>query len=63
MSQTWQSETPPDPVRIGPGGYALALLRGVPLVVLVFGGLAVHLAARLIEYPLHGLHRPWTCPV
>jgi len=60
MSATWHSDTPPDPVRIGPAGYGLALLRGLPLAVLIFGGLALLLAVRLVEYPLHGLHRPWT---
>ncbi|MGV6849458.1 MAG: lysophospholipid acyltransferase family protein [Marinibacterium sp.] len=60
MSPLWQSDDPPDPLRIGPAGYVLALVRGVPLAIVVFGGLAVHLSVRLVEYPVHGLHRPWT---
>lgn len=60
MSPTWQSDTPPDPVHIGPLGWLLAVLRGLPLALLVFGGLALHLLVRLIERPLYGLHRPWT---
>ncbi|MGR3802331.1 lysophospholipid acyltransferase family protein [Marinibacterium profundimaris] len=60
MSPTWQADTPPDPVRIPPLGWLLVLVRGVPLALLVFGGLALLLALRLIERPIHGLHRPWT---
>ena len=40
--------------------WPLVLLRGVPLVLLVFGGLGVLLLVRLIELPLWGSHRPWT---
>lgn len=36
------------------------MLRGVPLAVLVFGGLALHLLVRLFEYPVFGMHRPVT---
>lgn len=60
MSPTWQSDTPPDPVHIGPLGWLLVVLRGLPLALLVFGGLAVHLLVRLVERPLYGMHRPWT---
>lgn len=60
MSPTWTSDTPPDPLRITPVGIVLAVLRGVPLAVLVFGGLVLHLLVRLVERPVHGLHRPWT---
>jgi len=60
MSPLWQSEEPPDPVRVGPIGIVLVVLRGVPLAFVVFGGLAVHLSLRLVEYPVFGLHRPWT---
>nr|WP_270730911.1 1-acyl-sn-glycerol-3-phosphate acyltransferase [Shimia sp. Alg240-R146] len=37
-----------------------AILRGVPLGVLVFGCLVLLLAVRMFEAPLFGLHRPWT---
>ena len=60
MSPTWQAETPPDPVRIRPLGWLLIVVRGLPLALVVFGGLALHLTIRLVERPLHGLHRPWT---
>ncbi|WP_027259001.1 MULTISPECIES: lysophospholipid acyltransferase family protein [Leisingera] len=60
MSVSWQSEEAPDPVRIGALGWTLVLVRGLPLAVLVFGGLLVLLALRLIERPVFGLQRPVT---
>jgi len=60
MSVSWQSEEAPDPVRITPLGWALVLLRGLPLALLVFGGLLILLAVRLAERPLFGLQRPVT---
>ncbi|MCR9125365.1 MAG: 1-acyl-sn-glycerol-3-phosphate acyltransferase [Rhodobacteraceae bacterium] len=60
MSQTWDSDQAPDPVRIGPLGWVLVLARGIVLGGLVFGGLAVLLLVRLGERPLFGLHRPVT---
>ncbi|MBQ4823182.1 1-acyl-sn-glycerol-3-phosphate acyltransferase [Leisingera sp. HS039] len=60
MSVSWQSEEAPDPVRISALGWLLVLLRGLPLAVLVFGGLLVLLALRLIERPVFGLQRPVT---
>lgn len=45
---------------IGPMGWLRAIVRGVPLIILVFGGLLIHLALRLIEAPLQGRARPWT---
>jgi lyso-ornithine lipid O-acyltransferase len=58
---TWTSpEGDPPPVRIGPGGWLRAGLRAPVLAVVVFGGLAVLLALRLIERPLFGLRRPVT---
>lgn len=56
----WNSDQAPDPIFLGPIGWTLVLLRGLPLAVLVFGGLLVLLAVRLIERPLFGLHRPVT---
>ena len=57
---TWQAEAPPAPVRIGPGGWLRVLARGLPMGLVVFGGLAVLLLARLVERPLCGLNRPVT---
>lgn len=60
MSALWQGEPEPKPYR--PKGMALlrALVRGLPLAVLVFGGLLVLLLVRLVERPLLGRHRPVT---
>ncbi len=60
MSPTWQSDHPPEPVKLGFLGWALALVRGLPLASVVFGGLALLLLLRLVERPIFGLHRPWT---
>lgn len=41
-------------------GWLRVLRRGIPMVVLIFGGLLILLAVRLIEVPVFGQHRPWT---
>ncbi len=56
----WNSEDAPDPIELGPVGWVLVLLRGLPLAILVFGGLIILLLVRLVERPLYGLHRPVT---
>lgn len=59
MSATWHAPPPPAaPIR--PGGWARALWRGPLLIGLVSGGFVVLLLIRIIEKPVHGLHRPWT---
>ncbi len=60
MSAMWHDEPEPQPFRPGFFGGLRAALRGVPLAILVFGGLAVLLAVRLIERPLFGAQRPIT---
>jgi lyso-ornithine lipid O-acyltransferase len=58
---TWVSPEGEAPaVRIGPGGWLRVLLRAPVLAVVVFGGLVVLLALRLLERPLFGLRRPVT---
>jgi len=57
---TWRDDALPARPRIGFGGALLALLRGVALGLVVFGGLALLLLLRLIERPLFGLRRPLT---
>ena len=59
-SPTWKSVNLPQPMPLGVAGWGLALLRGVALALVVFGGLAILLLLRLVERPIHGLHRPWT---
>ncbi len=41
-------------------GRLRAVLRAVPLAVVVFGGLLVLLLLRLVERPIFGAARPWT---
>lgn len=61
MSQTsWQSDDAPDPVELGLIGWLLVFVRGVPLALLVFGGLLVLLSVRLVERPIYGVRRPIT---
>lgn len=57
---SWQSEIAPDPIKISALGWVRVILRGLPLAVLVFGGLIVLLLVRLVERPIYGLHRPVT---
>ena len=57
---TWKSDANPDPVHVSPLGWMLVILRGLPLALLVFGGLLVLLAIRLVERPVFGLQRPVT---
>lgn len=60
MSPTWDSDSAPEPVVIGPAGWLRVALRGLMLGTLVFGGLAILLLVRLIERPLCGMQRPVT---
>lgn len=57
---SWHSEDAPDPIHLGLIGWVLVILRGLPLAILVFGGLILLLTVRLIERPLFGVRRPWT---
>lgn len=56
----WNTKDAPDPINLGLMGWVLVILRGVPLALLVFGGLIILLAIRLIELPLFGVRRPIT---
>ena len=60
MSAAWDSADHPTPVSVGPLGWVLMLLRGVPLATVVLVGLVILLAIRLIERPLYGQGRPVT---
>lgn len=58
---TWEgNDNYPDPIRYGLGGWARIVVRGLVLGVIVFSCLLLLLLVRLIEKPIHGLHRPWT---
>ena len=60
MTQTWNDQDAPGLAPIGPMGWLRAVLRAIPLAVLVFGCLLLLLAVRVVEKPLFGLGRPWT---
>jgi len=60
MTPTWQSKTMPPEPPVTIGGWVRVVLRAVPLIILVFGGLLILLLIRLIERPLCGLRRPVT---
>jgi 1-acyl-sn-glycerol-3-phosphate acyltransferase len=60
MKATWDSDEEPPHSKMGPFAWLRVVLRGVPLGLLVFGGLLLLLVVRLIEQPIHGVHRPWT---
>ena len=60
MSTTWEGGPPPPRIAMTPGRVASVVLRGIPLALLVFGGLAVLLLLRLFERPLFGVSRPVT---
>ncbi|MFV0515504.1 MAG: lysophospholipid acyltransferase family protein [Jhaorihella sp.] len=58
MNATWEGGEYPGRAAIGPAGWALAVLRGLVLAVLVFGNLAVLLLVRLVERPFFAPRRP-----
>ena len=60
MSAAWDSTDHPAAVSVGPLGWVLMLLRGMVLATVVFVGLMILLAIRLIERPLYGQGRPVT---
>lgn len=60
VADTWHSETKPPKTGPDLGGWVRVILRAVPLIILVFGGLLVLLLVRLIERPVFGLGRPVT---
>jgi 1-acyl-sn-glycerol-3-phosphate acyltransferase len=60
MTQSWDSDVPAAHVTITPMGWVRIIRRALPTIVLVFGGLLILLAIRLIERPVCGLNRPVT---
>ncbi len=57
---TWNAELAPASHKISALGWLRIAVRGILLASLVGAGLVLLLAVRLVEWPLHGLHRPWT---
>ncbi len=60
MADTWYSDHAPAPEPLGPADWLRVILRAIPLIILVFGGLILLLLVRLFERPLCGLRRPVT---
>lgn len=60
MNATWKNKQAPHGHRLSWLDYLRVIRRGVPLGLLVFGGLLLLLLIRLVERPLFGLHRPIT---
>ena len=55
---TWTSDTPPPRAAIRPAVWPRVAIRLSLLALVIFGGLALHLALRLIERPVFGPRRP-----
>lgn len=60
MADTWYSDNTPPNKPLGLRSWVRLVVRAVPLIILVFGSLALLLLVRLIERPLFGLRRPMT---
>ena len=60
LADVWNGAEAPPPQNITAGSVWRVVRRGVPLAIVVFGGLAILLAVRLIELPLCGMRRPVT---
>ncbi len=56
----WDDGVAPEPVPKTPAAVLRILWRGLPMAVLVFGGLCLLLIVRLFERPIFGLDRPVT---
>ena len=60
MSPTWTSDQAPDAWTLSFAGAVRIAVRGLALLIVVFGGLVLLLLVRLVERPVHDAHRPWT---
>ncbi|MBR2572879.1 MAG: 1-acyl-sn-glycerol-3-phosphate acyltransferase [Loktanella sp.] len=60
MADTWHGTAPPAHPRLALRDWLRVLRRGLPLALLVFGGLLVLVLIRLVERPICGLRRPVT---
>ncbi len=57
---TWNDGHDPEHLKLNTAGWCRAVIRALPLAILVFGGLLVLLLIRMIERPFFGLRRPVT---
>lgn len=60
MNTAWQDEIEPHSFHPSGLDYFRIALRGLPLAILVFGGLLILVIVRLIERPICGVNRPVT---
>lgn len=60
VADTWHSSDSPTPGPLRAADWGRVILRAIPLIILVFGGLLVLLIIRLFERPLYGVKRPLT---
>ena len=60
MGDTWHSDDLPQDTALTPRDWLRVVRRAVPLIMLVFGGLAILLLMRVIERPIFGMRRPLT---
>lgn len=60
MTDSWQAQAEPHSFTPGGADYLRIVARGVPLGLLVFGGLVLLLLVRLVERPIFGVKRPLT---
>lgn len=57
---TWAGDPPPPERPLRAGDWLRIIARGLVLGVVTYGGLALLLALRALEWPLYGQRRPWT---
>ena len=60
MSTSWRGRKEPTAGELLLVNWVLVLLRGIPVAIVVFGGLILHTVLRIFEYPFLGSRRPLT---
>ena len=55
MSTSWRGRKEPTAGELLLVNWVLVLLRGIPVAIVVFGGLILHTVLRIFEYPFSGL--------
>ena len=60
MTPTWRSDDVPAIAPMTARGWLRVVMRGIPLIALIIGGLILLLILRIVERPLFGQRRPWT---
>ncbi len=60
MSFTWTPEDEPPGEPISPAGWLRVVIRGAALSAIITLGVILMAMIRIVEKPMHGVHRPWT---